>query len=266
MKYFFLSVFLISSSLLRAADSELAQELTNPIADLMTIPIQATYDRNIGPIDKGTKLQTNIQPVIPFELSQDYNLITRTILPVIKQKDIALIPGTPMGTGSQFGTGDTSLSLFVSPKKVYHGVMWGAGPIILLPTASNDYLGTKEWGIGPSAVVVAMLGPWTLGGLANHVWTGHNAQHEAVSNTFLQPFAAYTWPNAWTVSLQSESTYNWRRKEWAVPFTAAVAKLVRFGKLPVSLQAGVGYWTNSSSTSPEGARFRLQANFVLPKF
>ncbi len=111
-----------------------------------------------------------------------------------------------------------------------------------------------------------MLGPWTVGGLANHVWSvAGDSERDDISNSFVQPFVAYTWPSAWTVSLQSESTYNWKSEEWAVPFNAAVAKLVWFGKLPVSLQAGMGYWAESSTNGPEGVRFRLQANIVLPK-
>lgn len=242
-------------------DADLAQELTNPIADLMTIPIQMTYDQNIGPNDDGSKLQTNIQPVIPFDIGEDWNLLTRTILPVIKQDDI--LPGS----GSQFGLGDTSMSLFFSPKEPSDGVIWGVGPIVLIPTATDSLLGADKWGVGPAGIVVSMMGPWTIGGLANHVWSvAGDSDRPDISNTFIQPFAAYTWPSAWTVSLQSEATYSWKSEEWAVPITAAVAKLVWFGKLPVSLQAGAGYWAESSTNGPEGMRYRLQANFVLPKF
>ena len=242
-------------------DAELAQELTNPIADLMTVPIQMTYDQNIGPNDDGWKVQTNIQPVIPFDIGENWNLLTRTIIPVVKQDEVY------PGAGSQFGLGDTSLSLFFSPKKPTNGVIWGVGPIVLLPTATDDLLGADKWGVGPAGIVVAMLGSWTVGGLANHVWSvaGDSAQPD-ISNTFLQPFAAYTWPNAWTVSLQSESTYNWKNEQWVVPVTAAVSKLVWFGKLPISLLGGAGYWVKTTDNSPKGTRFRLQANFVLPKF
>jgi hypothetical protein len=179
---------------------------------------------------------------------------------VIQQDEI--IPGS----GSQFGLGDASVSLFFSPKKSTGDVTWGVGPIFLLPTATDDLLGGKKWGAGPAGIVVAMAGPWTLGGLANHVWSvAGDSSRDDISNSFIQPFAAYTWPNAWTVSLQSESTYNWKSEEWAVPVTAAVAKLVRFGKVPVSLQAGAGYWLESATNGPEGMRYRLQANIVLPK-
>ena len=242
-------------------DADLAQELSNPLADLMTIPIQMNYDRGIGPLDDGWKLQTNIQPVIPVGLNEEWNLISRTIMPVIYQDEI--FPGA----GSQFGLGDINLSLFFSPKKpTSGGLIWGVGPVLLFPTATDSLLGAKKWGAGPTAVALSMRGPWTVGILANHIWsyTG-DSDRQDISSTFLQPFAAYTWPSAWTVSVQSESSYNWKTEKWSVPVNMAVSKLVRLGKLPVSLQAGVGYWAESPETGPEGFRFRLQANFVLPK-
>ena len=244
-----------------SGDAELAQELSNPLADLMTIPIQMNYDRDIGPSDDGWKLQTNIQPVIPFHLSDDWNLISRTIIPVIDQDDI--FPGE----GSQFGLGDINLSLFFSPKKpTSAGLIWGIGPVLLFPTATDSLLGAKKWGAGPAVVALTTRGPWTVGFLANHLWSyAGDSDRQDISSTFVQPFAAYTWPSAWTVSLQSESTYNWKTEKWSIPINAAVSKLVRWGKLPVSLQAGVGYWAESPETGPEGFRFRLQANFVLPK-
>jgi len=254
-------ILLVALPLWAADDAELAQELSNPLADLMSIPFQMNYDREIGPRDDGWKLQTNIQPVIPFNLNADWNLISRTIVPVIYQDDI--FPGA----GSQFGLGDFNLSLFFSPKKpTSGGVTWGVGPVLLLPTATDDLLGAKKWGAGPGVVALTTRGPWTLGMLANHIWSyAGDGDRQDISNTFVQPFAAYTWPSAWTVAVQSESTYNWKTEKWSVPINAALSKLVRWGKLPVSLQAGVGYWAESPETGPEGFRFRLQATFVLPK-
>jgi hypothetical protein len=244
-----------------SGDAELAQELSNPLADLMSIPFQMNYDRDIGTGDDGWKLQTNIQPVIPFTLNADWNLISRTIIPVIDQKDI--FPGA----GSQFGLGDINLSLFFSPRKpTSGGITWGIGPVLLLPTATDDLLGADKWGAGPAVVALTIRGPWTVGFLANHIWSyAGDSDRQDISTTFLQPFAAYTWPSAWTVSVQSESSYNWKTEKWSIPINAAVSKLVRWGKLPVSLQAGVGYWAESPETGPEGFRFRLQATFVLPK-
>jgi len=242
-------------------DAELAQELSNPLADLISIPFQMNYDRNIGPSEDGWKLQTKVQPVIPFHLNRNWNLITRTIVPVTYQEDI--FPGA----GSQFGLGDINLSLFFSPKKpTSGGVTWGVGPVLLLPTATDDLLGAEKWGAGPAIVALTTRGPWTFGMLGNHLWSyAGNSDRQDISSTAVQPFAAYTWPSAWSVSVQSESTYNWKTEKWSVPINAAVSKLTRLGKLPVSLQAGVGYWVESPEAGPEGFRFRLQATFVLPK-
>jgi hypothetical protein len=245
-----------------SGDAQLAQELSNPLADLISIPIQMNYDQNIGPQDDGWKLQTNIQPVIPFHLNENWNLISRTIVPVIYQDDI--FPGS----GSDFGLGDINLSLFFSPKKPAFGaLLWGAGPVLLFPTATESLLGSEKWGAGPAAVMLMVRGPWTMGALANHIWSyAGDSDRSDISNTFLQPFVAYTWPSAWTVSVQSESTYNWKTENWSVPVNVAISKLVKWGRLPVSLQAGVGYWAESPDEGPEGFRFRLQATFVLPKF
>ena len=240
--------------------AELAQELTNPVADLLTIPIQMNYDQNIGPTDDGWKLQTNIQPVYPFELSSNWNLISRTIMPVIWQDEV--VPGA----GSQFGLGDITLTLFASPKKTAGGIIWGAGPILYFPSATDRLLGAERWGAGPSAIALTMRGRWTMGALANHVWSyAGKDDRDEINNSFLQPFVAYTWPSAWTVSVQSETSYNWTTSDWSVPLNVAVAKLVMLGPLPVSVQAGVGRWLTSPGTAADGWRFRFQANFVLPK-
>jgi len=242
-------------------DADLAQELTNPIADLMTIPIQINSDDDIGQKDEGSKVTTNIQPVIPFAINQDWNLITRTIFPFISQDNVY------PGNGSQSGLGDITEQLFFSPKKpTAGGVIWGVGAVIVLPTATDSKLGTEKWSLGPAGVAITMRGPWTLGALGNHAWSiAGDDKRQDISNTFFQPFAAYTWSNAWTVSLQSESNYNWKSEKWSIPVNAAVSKLVFLGKLPVSLQAGAGYWLTSPNSGPEGIRYRLQANFVLPK-
>lgn len=245
----------------QGSDADLAQELSNPIANLITIPIQVNYDRGIGPLDDGWKLQTNIQPVIPFSVNDNWNLITRTIMPVTYQKDI--FPDS----GSDFGLGDINMSLFFSPKEpTSRGLIWGVGPVLLFPTATEPLLGARKWGAGPALVALTMRGQWTLGLLANHLWSyAGDSDRQDISNTFMQPFAAYTWPSAWTFSFQSESTYNWETENWSVPFNIAISKLVKWGKLPVSLQVGVGYWLESPESGPEGFRFRFQANFVLPK-
>jgi hypothetical protein len=242
------------------SDADLAQELTNPVADLMTVPIQINFDNNLGPDDDGSKMWINIQPVIPFSLNDDWNIITRTIMPIISQNDI--LPDS----GSQFGLGDINMSIFLAPEEpTAGGLIWGFGPILLLPTATENLLGGKKWGAGPSGLLVTMRGNWTIGCLANHVWSfAGDSDRSDISNTLVQPFVSYTWDSAWGVSFQTETTYNWETYDWTIPVNAAVSKLVFLGKIPVSLQGGVGYYLESPDAAAEGFRFRFQANFVLP--
>lgn len=257
----FLTILTLGVGSLYSADADLAQDLANPIADLISVPVQMNYDQNIGPGDEGSKLQTNIQPVIPITINDDWNLISRTIVPVIYQEDI--VPGA----GTQFGLGDTSLTMFFSPKKPGPGeILWGIGPVALLPTATESELGGEKWGAGPSGIALKEIGALTVGALVNHVWSFSGESDRAdINNSFIQPFAAYTWSNAWTASVQTESSYNWETESWSVPINIAASKLIFWGKLPVSLQAGVGSWLESPDNGPEGFRFRIQANFVFPK-
>jgi hypothetical protein len=201
------------------SDEEIAKELANPVADLVHLPVQINYDQNIGPDDEGWRLQTNLQPVIPFDLSDDWNLITRTIVPIIRQEDIA------PGSGSQSGLGDTTLSLFLSPSKpTSGGILWGAGPILFLPTATDSLLGTEKWGAGPSAIALTQRGPWTVGALGHHIWSfAGDSDRNDLSFTFLQPFLAYIWPSSWSVAIGSETNYDWKSEDWSVPINASVS-------------------------------------------
>lgn len=197
---------------------ELAKKLANPIAALISVPFQLNYNQDIGPVDDGTRWTLNFQPVIPIDLSQDWNMISRTILPIVSQKDVA------PGSGSQTGIGDVFQSFFFSPKApTASGWIWGAGPVLLLPTGSDDQLTADKWGAGPTAVALKQQGPWTFGALANHVWSfAGNADRADVSNTFLQPFLSYTTPTAWTFSLNTESTYGSKNNDWTIPINGVV--------------------------------------------
>ena len=262
--WFPVGILLLAASLVAQAesgDADLAQKLANPLANLISLPIQMNIDQDLGPRNDGTKVATNVQPVIPFDFSDGWSLISRTIVPIVYQDNV--FPGA----GSQFGLGDVNLSLFFSPKApTAGGIIWGVGPVLLLPTATDSKLGGKKWGAGPALVVLTTRGPWTVGALANQIWSfAGNGDRPDISSAFVQPFVAYNTPSAWTVSVQSESSYNWRTERWAVPVNVSVAKLVRFGKLPVSLQAGVGYWLESPPGGAEGIRYRLQVSLVLPK-
>ena len=245
----------------QAQDTDLAKKLANPISSLISVPFQLNYDSNIGPADDGERFVLNIQPVIPTSLNADWNLITRVILPVTSQDDI--FPGA----GDQFGLGDTTVSVFFSPVKPAFGKwIWGVGPVAVLPTATDDLLGGEKWGLGPTAVVLTQSGPWTVGALANQVWSvAGDSDRTDINNTFLQPFVSYTTATAWTYTLNTESSYDWEADEWSVPINAQVSRLTRIGKQPVSFGVGARYWANSSPTGPEGWGARAFMTFLFPK-
>ena len=200
----------------QADNQELALKLSNPVAALVSVPAQFNYDRGIGSLDEGSRLTVNVQPVIPFALSSDWNLISRTIVPVIWQDEIA------PGTGSQFGIGDVVQSLFLSPAAPVAGWIVGAGPVLLLPTGTDDLLSARKFGVGPTAVVLRQQNAFTYGALVNHVWSAAGDDNRPdVSATFLQPFVAYATTSAWTFTLQTESTYDWNRDQWSVPLASA---------------------------------------------
>lgn len=239
---------------------DLAKKLSNPIASLISVPFQFNYDTGYGPND-GDKAFVNIQPVIPFSLNAEWNLISRTIVPVAWQQDIA------GPSGDQFGLGDVVQSLFFSPAKpTDSGIVWGAGPVFLVPTATDSLLGGEKWGAGPTAVALKQSGGWTVGVLANHIWSfAGDSGRSDISTSFVQPFVSYTTPDAWTFSLNTESTYNWETQDWSVPINVSVAKLVVIDKQPVSLSAGVRYWAESPANGPEGFGFRTGVTLLFPK-
>ena len=243
-----------------AGDSGLAKQLNNPIASLISVPFQGNYDTGYGP-DDGEKFFVNVQPVIPISLSDDWNLISRSILPVAWQNDIA------GQSGDQFGLGDLTQSLFFSPvKPTAGGLIWGVGPVFLIPTATDDLLGGQKWGGGPTGVVLKQTGPWTVGMLANHIWSfAGDDDRSDINSTFLQPFFAYTTPKAWTFTLNTETSYDWEGEEWSVPVNLQVSKLLKFGKQPVSLFAGARYWAESTDSGPDGWGLRLGMTFLYPK-
>ncbi len=243
----------------KAAAAELAKKLSNPVAALISVPLQNNFDFGAGPNGDGFQYKVNVQPVIPFSLTENWNLISRTIVPIVYQENI-------FGTSSQAGLSDTVQSLFFSPKApTSGGWIWGVGPVLLLPTATDDLLGTEKWGAGPTAVLLKQQNGWTYGVLANHIWSyaGESSRAE-VNATFLQPFLTFTTPKQTTFALNTESTYDWANSQWTVPLNASVAQLVKLGKLPLQFQIGARYYAEKPANGPDwGLRFSV--TFLFPK-
>ena len=240
---------------------ELATQLANPLAALISIPFQGNYNSGYGPRQDGEQVLTNLQPVVPFTLNEDWNLISRTILPVVWQTD--MFPGA----GTQFGLGNTTQSFFLSPSKTVNGITWGVGPVLYVPTATDELLGPDTFGAGPTAVALWQGSGWTIGMLANQIWSITGDEEDEINASYLQPFLSYTTKDAWTFTLNTESTYNWIEDEWSVPVNFVVSKLVRIdGKLPVSFFGGVRYWVDTpEDVGPEGWGARFGFTVLLPK-
>ena len=234
----------------------LAKQQQNPISSLISVPLQGNWDFGLGDRD-ATGTLFNIQPVVPFGVSRSTNLILRVILPLASQ------PGS--GDARVNGVGDVVMTAFFSPAKSGR-VTWGAGPVVLLPTATNNALGSEKFGVGPSAVVLTQPGPWTIGLLFNHIWSTSGANdREDVSSTFLQPFVNYNLGNGLAVGAVLEATANWNADEhWTAPLVFTVSKVARLGNRPVNFVAGAG----PTLASPEGGstwRFRVMAVFLFPR-
>jgi hypothetical protein len=240
-----------------AAAAELAMKLSNPVAALISVPLQNNFDFGAGPTGDGFQYKLNIQPVIPISLNDDWNLISRTILPYVYQENI-------FGTSSQSGLSDTVQSLFFSPKApTSGGWIWAVGPVLLLPTATDDLLGSEKWGAGPTALVLKQENGWTYGVLGNHLWSfaGDSSRAE-VNATYLQPFLTFTTKKQTTFGLNTESTYDWSNSQWTVPLNATVSQLVKIGSMPVSFMIGGRYYAEKPANGPEwGLRFQITLLF-----
>lgn len=243
-------------------DEDLAKKTQNPVADLISLPLQLNRDRRMGVADKGEKLVLNVQPVIPMSINDEWNLISRTILPLVKQDDLQ-----PLNAADASGVGDVTQSFFFSPKQPSAGGwIWGAGPVVLLPTASDKLLGSEKWGLGPTAVVLKQSGGWTAGALTNHIWSvAGDRDRNDISATFVQPFISYTTRTLTSFAINTESTYDWKTKQWSVPVNLTVAQMLKIGSQPISLTAGVRYWAQSPEGGAEGWGIRAGITFLFPK-
>jgi hypothetical protein len=243
-----------SDSQMSEAD-RMAKELSNPVAALISVPFQYNYTQTYGA--DGYQNLLNIQPVIPISISEDWNLISRTILPIIQQGDV--VPGT-----SQFGLGDTTQSFFFSPKKpTKSGLIWGIGPAIYIPTGT-DNLGADTWAMGPTFVVLKQSKGWTVGALANQLWaTGGPAD---INSLYMQPFVSKGLGKGRTITFNTETTYNWTNDQWNIPFNLGYSKVSKLGgKQLVSNYFGIKAYADTPYGNGPDWGVRYVFTLLFPK-
>lgn len=245
--------------------AELSKKLANPISSLISVPFQFNYDEGLGLDGDAGRYLLNIQPVVPAPISEDWNLVTRVILPVIYQEGLfPAIPGVTPADDDDFGLSDTLSSFFFSPKEPVNGIIFGVGPAIAWPTATNSELGTGKWSAGPTAVVLTQQDGLTVGILSNHLWSfAGDEDRAAVNQTFLQPFASYAWPSGFSLTLNSESTYNWQTDEWTVPVNVVASQIVNFGGQNAQIFAGLRAYPERPAVGPDWG-LRAGITFLFP--
>lgn len=237
---------------------DLAEKLQNPVANLISVPVQNNWDFGIGQA-AAMRFTANVQPVIPFSLGDNWNLITRTIMPVIHSESAVA------GGQSLSGMGDIVQSFFLSPTQPVGGWILGGGPVFLYPSASEHSLGGQKWGAGPTAVALRQDSGWTYGVLTNHLWSfAGNDQRRDVSTTFMQPFLSYTTKTYTTLGINTESSYDWQGSQWTVPLNLTVQQLVKIGAQPVAFTIGGRYYADKPDGGPDwGLRFVV--TLLFPK-
>lgn len=242
------------------SDSDLAKKVQNPIGDLVTFPFQSNTNFGVGP-HNGAQEILNIQPVIPFHLNENWNVITRTILPLVWNPEMSPLPS------ADFGASPTGFSAFLTPSHPTNGWLWGLGPVVQVPTITSPYLGSSVWGGGPTGVLVYMKGPWVAGALVNNIWSfgGTSGRFgNGYSNFLTQLFVNYNFSGGWYLTSAPIITANWDipGTKWTVPIGGGVGRLIKIGKQPVNLMVGAYYNVIKPDLGPDW-QLRTQVIFVF---
>lgn len=240
---------------------KLAKQLSDPCSNLISIPLEFnTYER-IGPNQDGTRSAIKYMPVVPVNINEDWNLILRTVGEVVTSQD-DLYPGY----GSKQGLSDAIQSFFLSPTEMSeNGTRWGVGSAVYMPTATDDYLGTDQWGLGPTAAVINQTGSWTVGGLWHQLWkVGGDSRSEDINFSYFQPFVVYTTQTATSFVLNTESTYDFEASDYEIPINFQVMQIVPVGDKIFQLGIGARYYASHFENGPRGFGLRGTLTILLP--
>jgi hypothetical protein len=251
----------------QAAAAAVIKASENPVGNIAVIPFQNNWNPGVGPYAR-TQYNLNIQPVVPIELTPTLTLIARSIIPLINQPS-PLPPTTCATTGCpwSFGLGDVQEQFYIAPKVAPGKLIWGAGPVIYLPTATPAGLGAGKTSIGPTVVALIMPGTWVIGILANQAWSVIGpSSAPSVSVFYTQPFVNYNFGKGWSLTSAPGITANWNapgNNKWTVPLGMGIVKTFKLGDQPQQLQ--LAYYGNI--VRPIGVAYstwRLQWSLLYP--
>ncbi|MHA3774897.1 hypothetical protein ACXR0O_25540 [Verrucomicrobiota bacterium sgz303538] len=295
-----LAVWPVKGSAQEDYEHNLARERQNPLSPLITVPLLHNWDFKMGPLDQGKQYRLVFQPSFPISLNEDWRLITRVFVPYISQEDVLKgpfpsFPGVPESLLEPFpkdvrkaieqaaerqfnrdvkklfpvdhhqdGLSDITQNIFFSPTKpAPGGIIWGIGPVLRFPTATDHRLGRQQWGAGPALALVKQTGPWSFVIGAEHLWSLHGKKdREDLNTTLISSVVSYTTQKQFTVGVDADAFYEWSTNQWLVPINFEVSQIVKVGDLPVQFLAGVRYYVNGPSGAPEwGLRFTIAPIF-----
>ncbi len=243
---------------------DLAKQSQNPIASLISVPFQNNIFFDQGPHDR-TSYQLLIQPVLPFSITENWNVISRTIVPLVYTPDIT------RSSGGEFGLGDINESLFFSQKKAGK-LIWGVGPQMQFKTATDDTTGTGKWAAGPTAVLLTMPGSWVIGSLISNIWSFAGDEDREKVNLFTwQYFINYNFElfgkKGYYLTSSPVNTANWKADSdntWTIPLGGGAGKVFKIGKQPVNFQTQAFYNVEKPDNAHEWS-VRVNFKFIFPK-
>ena len=265
----FIAIILMVFPAYAQEDDNLRQEARNPLADMVALPIQYETYLGIGPDDEAAHIMT-VQPVYPIKLNEDWNFVTRTLVPLVYiPESVAGLNILPQGLGgdTKFGLGDINFSAYLSPSEV-KGLIWGVGPSINIPTATDELLGSKKWSAGPTAVVLKQTERWNLGLLYRHLWSFAGEKDRAdVNQSLLQPWVSYNLNEEWYVISESIITANWEQDDnsqrFVVPVGGGIGRFFYMGKQAVDISLSYYHNIEKPDAGPEDI-IRFSINFIWP--
>lgn len=236
---------------------KLARQMANPLSSITNIPLQNNFDFKVGPYS-GFRYNLNVQPIFSFRLTENWNVMSRSIVSFISQNNVIA------ENSSQTGIGDILQSFFLTPGKVKSKFIWGAGPVISIPTATNDVFRSNKWSIGPTILLVRKDKHFTVGALMNSLWSFAGSGTNDVSTTFIQPFISYTAKRGRSYSMGSENTQDWNNDIFGGDITIILAQILKIKKQIIQFGIGPKFYYGNNPYNPKwGIRFNIA--LIYPK-